>query len=207
MGSKSKMRFVKMDINKHDLNKVAELMYETDSETYNFYFKNQQSTVQRIKRLIIAGDSSWSHENIYIVTESNSRVLGVLVAYKGEEAHKRSDFKAYFKNLNFFDAVKFVFLDIGDTLLGADLDEDDYYLSDLAVDGKCRGKGIGTFILERSLELARERGCKRVVLDVYLDNESALRLYKRVGFKIFNKKSIRWFGGEKRVYNMEYKLF
>lgn len=35
------MKFVKLDINKHDLNKVANLMHETDAETFIFYFKTK----------------------------------------------------------------------------------------------------------------------------------------------------------------------
>lgn len=128
------------------------------------------------------------------------------MAYTKEEEDTKSDFKMYFKNLNLFNALKFVFLDIGDICAGADLKKGDFYISDLAVDEKCRNKGIGTFLLEKSLGLAREKKCIRAVLDVDIKNEGALRLYNGVGFKIFNKKTIWWFGGEMGVYNMEYKL-
>ncbi len=201
------MKFIKLDINKHDLNKVSELIYETDAETLDFLFKNKGNAVERIRKLVEAGDNSRGFEKIHIVTKDDNQVLGVLVASRGDEDSIKDDFITYFRTSNLFDASKFVLWDIFDFFTSsADLDEYDYYLADIAVDEECRGKGIGTFILEKSLVLAREKACKRVVLDVYLENKQALKLYERFGFKIYNKKSFRWFGGEKGVYDMEYKL-
>jgi len=198
------MKLVKLNVNKHDLKKVAGLIYETDAETLNFYFKNKEKAAELIQKLIQADGGSG--ENTYVTTGDDNQVYGVLVAFKGDEESIKTDLKAYFKNLSFINALKFTLLEISYIFIGVKIDKDDYYLSDVAVDENCRGRGVGTFILEKSLELAREKGCKRAVLDVDLKNEGALRLYKRMGFKIFNKKSIRWFGGEKGVYNMEYWL-
>jgi ribosomal protein S18 acetylase RimI-like enzyme len=200
------MKFLKLNTNKHDLNKVAELIYETDSKTFNFYFKSRKGAAKRIRKLITTVNNSWSYKNIYVATGSENQVYGILSAYSEGEVNTTTDFKVYFKNLSFFDALKFLMLDIGDIRAGADLNNGDFYLSDLAVDLKCRGRGIGTFILKNSIDLAKEKRCKRVVLDVDMENEGALRLYKRLGFEIFNRKSFKWFGGEKGVYNMEYKL-
>lgn len=202
------MKLAKLDTNKHDLNEVAGLIYETDAKAFDFYFKNKENASKRIEKLIKAGNNNMGYEKIYVVTETedDDQVYGVLVTEIGEEENIKNDFGAYFKTLNLWDALKLVFLDIGDMLIGVKLNRDDYYLADVAVDEQCRGKGIGTFILEESLELAREKGCKRVVLDVDLENEGALKLYERFGFKIFKKRSVRWFDGKKGVYNMEYRL-
>lgn len=199
------MKLIKFDVDVHDLDNAALLIYETDAETFNFYFKNRQNATKRIKKLIKSGKNNLGHENIYIVTEKDKKqILGLLVASKGSEEDIKRDFKTYFKTLNPYDALKFVLFDIVDNMILADLDNYDFYLGAVAVNEDCRGKGIGTFILEKSLEIARKLNCKRVVLDVNLENDGALRLYERFGFKIFNKKSIRWFGGEKGAFNMEY---
>jgi ribosomal protein S18 acetylase RimI-like enzyme len=52
----------------------------------------------------------------------------------------------------------------------------------LAVDPAWRGRGIGNALLERAAASARERGCQRLVLEVRVDNEIALGLYRRAGF-------------------------
>ncbi len=201
------MNLIKLDINKHDLNKVSELIYETDADTFNFYFHNKEIASNKIFELLKAGKNTLGFENIYIITENNENdVLGILVAVKGNDSSLIKDIKANFKILNLLDALKFSIFNFVDSLILAKLEDNDIYLASVAVDDRCRGKGMGTFILEKSMELARDLGCKKVVLDVDLKNEGALRLYERFGFKIFNKKSIPWFGGEKGVYNMEYVL-
>ncbi len=201
-----KMKFRKLNIIEDDLNKVARLIYETDAEILNFYFKDKNRSVERIEKLIRAGYNSWGHEFIYVVGGDHDKIFAVLVAYKGEEIGTLSEIKVFFKNLDFLDALKFVLVGIGYMWIGSHLDVDDYYISDLAVDEKCRGRGIGTFILENSLELARDKGCKRVVLDVDPKNEGAKRLYQRFGFIKNNKKSMKWLGSERAFYNMEYEL-
>jgi ribosomal protein S18 acetylase RimI-like enzyme len=49
--------------------------------------------------------------------------------------------------------------------------------------GEYRGLGIGSRLLAAALELARERGFRRIELVVRTDNEVALRLYRRYGFQ------------------------
>ncbi|HML04143.1 MAG TPA: GNAT family N-acetyltransferase [Methanobacterium sp.] len=201
------MDLIKLDITKHDLNKISELIYETDAETFNFYFQNKEKASKKILELVKRDNNTLGFQNIYVITENNeNNILGILVAVKSNQTSLINDFRANFKALNLWDALKFSIFNLVDLLILAKLEDNDLYLASVAVDDSCRGKGIGTLILEKSLELARDMGCKRVVLDVDLKNEGALRLYERFGFKIFNKKSIMWFGGEKGVYNMEYNL-
>jgi ribosomal protein S18 acetylase RimI-like enzyme len=58
----------------------------------------------------------------------------------------------------------------------------DCWLEDLYVTDEARGGGHGTALVEASFEAARARGCKRIELDVNVENESALRLYTGLGF-------------------------
>ena len=205
MEANKKMKLVKLDPERYNLNKVAELIYETDAKALNSYFNDKKNSAKRIKELLKAGSNSWGYEHVYVVTGDNRQIYGVLVAYRGDEISIKKDIKSYFRNLKFVNALKFILLDIGYLWNGAAINKDDYYISDLAVDEKCRGRGIGRFILERSLQLGKDKGCKRVILDVDLENKGAFRLYKKVGFKIFNKRNA-WTFGNKRFNNMEYKL-
>lgn len=201
------MDLIKLDKTKHDLNKVSELIYETDAETFDFYFHKKEEASKKILKLVKNGKNTLGFENIYVITENcEENIKGIVVVLKGNEASLINDFKANFRALNLWDALKFSIFNFVDSLILAKLEDDDLYLASVAVDDSCRGKGIGTFILGKSLELARDMGFKRVVLDVDLKNEGALRLYERSGFKIFDKRSISWFGGKEGVYNMEYVL-
>lgn len=46
-----------------------------------------------------------------------------------------------------------------------------------------RGRGMGRYMLERTVKLARERGFKRMTLETASVLETAINLYTRFGFK------------------------
>jgi len=62
------------------------------------------------------------------------------------------------------------------------LGTDEYYLSNVAVDPECRGRGIGTALVATAEQQATRVGCSAIVLDVETDNAGALRLYGKLGF-------------------------
>ena len=59
---------------------------------------------------------------------------------------------------------------------------DDCWLEDLFVEESARGSGLGRAMVEQVIEVARERGCRRVELDVDVTNAPARALYERMGF-------------------------
>ena len=59
---------------------------------------------------------------------------------------------------------------------------EDCWLEDLYVREDARRSGLGRALVEAALERARERGCRRIELDVNEDNEAALALYAACGF-------------------------
>ena len=59
---------------------------------------------------------------------------------------------------------------------------EDCWLEDLYVRETLRGGGLGAALVQGALDRARERGCRRVELDVNERNGEARRLYERFGF-------------------------
>jgi ribosomal protein S18 acetylase RimI-like enzyme len=57
------------------------------------------------------------------------------------------------------------------------------YVHDLVVDEANRGGGVGTALLEAALAWMKERGLPRVVLASASPNETAQRLFARLGFR------------------------
>ncbi len=61
---------------------------------------------------------------------------------------------------------------------------DEYFLSNLVIRGSFRGKGLGTHVITKIEEKARQAGFAKVSLMVAIENKSARRFYERNGFKI-----------------------
>ncbi|MFH1089824.1 MAG: GNAT family N-acetyltransferase [Candidatus Uhrbacteria bacterium] len=51
-----------------------------------------------------------------------------------------------------------------------------------------QGHGVGSLILDRLIEKARELGYKKIILDTNEKQEAARRLYEKKGFKEFKRK-------------------
>ncbi|MEA4956508.1 hypothetical protein SDC9_07640 [bioreactor metagenome] len=157
-------------------------------------------------------DSIYSKNKFYVIfddknPENNSdEIIGILDLVKGQKNTLFKDIKNAIKNLKFLDGVRFSFIYILDYFVLAKTLSNDIYLAEIAIDKSQRGKGMGTNILKIIIDSAREKGYKRVVLDAEFNNEGAMKLYKSLGFKIFNKRSIKLFNKERGMYNMEYIL-
>ena len=61
------------------------------------------------------------------------------------------------------------------------MDAEDCWLEDLFVREEDRRAGLGEALVRAAIDRARERGCGRIELDVSEANESAWRLYERMG--------------------------
>ena len=62
--------------------------------------------------------------------------------------------------------------------------KDELLVDAIAVDAGCRGRGIGSGLLERLDELARSKGLSAVRLEVIQGNDGAERLFRRNGFEV-----------------------
>lgn len=82
------------------------------------------------------------------------------------------------------------------------LAEGDWYLQAVAVDPAHRGAGIGSVLLDHAEQVARTTGCRRIVLDVAVDNEGARRLYERRGMAIEARSPTIPFTSGNAVYRM-----
>jgi ribosomal protein S18 acetylase RimI-like enzyme len=61
---------------------------------------------------------------------------------------------------------------------------EDCWLEDLYVRDAARGTGLGRALTAAAIERARERGCRRIELDVNETNRAAIALYASLGFAL-----------------------
>ena len=65
---------------------------------------------------------------------------------------------------------------------GVWLDAEDCLVEDVFVRAGARGSGLGRALVAAAIERARERGCRRLELDVDEENTPARTLYRSLGF-------------------------
>lgn len=65
---------------------------------------------------------------------------------------------------------------------------DEGQIMNIAVDPVFRRRGVGKSLLDRLCKIAVERKCVSLVLEVALDNESAISLYEKCGFEKAGKR-------------------
>jgi ribosomal protein S18 acetylase RimI-like enzyme len=202
------MNLIKLDLNKHDVDRVSELIYETDISLFTtFLDKERFNAVKKLKTLIMAGKNSYGHEHIYIEEDDNGKVRGILVAFRGDEIKYLKEFMVFKDKMEFLNFLKLSFVKpIYDKITASSIENDDLYIGNIVVADGLRGKGIGTELLKNSFELASDKNCKRVLLDVIFENINAKRLYERTGFNVCGKKQFKWMGKSEGTYSMEYPI-
>lgn len=65
---------------------------------------------------------------------------------------------------------------------------DELHVNNVAVRPEFRGKGIGSALLQTTLDQARKRGAKMAQLEVRAGNAEAQKLYQRCGFTIVGRR-------------------
>lgn len=62
------------------------------------------------------------------------------------------------------------------------------YIDQLGVSAKNRGQGIGKYLLNHIVSVAKSKQIHRIEVDCWTFNEEAIGFYSKFGFKTFNEK-------------------
>ena len=199
----------------HDVYKVAELIYDVDFRTFEHVFKSKEEGVEAIKnRLLLidfAEDAQVDENDLFYVffddeDTDEKEIIGMFNGGKGVNHSFFEDIKNQFRILKFNDALALSKVSFMDNFVLVDVEEDDFYICELAICSSQRGKGYGHEALDQLIQLAKDLDCKRVVLDADFRNDGAFRLYSSKGFKVFKNKSFGVPGKKRGMRNMEFVL-
>ena len=195
----------------HDIYKVAELIYDVDYRTFAHVFNSRQEGIEAIKNRLTFDFSTDAEEDenqlFYVFFDDEDKeekeIIGMFNGGKGVQHSFFKDIINQFKNLKFHEALGLSKVSFMDNFVLVDVEEDDFYICELAICSDKRGKGYGKEALDQLIQLAKELDCKRVVLDADFRNDGAYRLYSSKGFKVFNRKSFGFPGKKRGMRNME----
>lgn len=174
------MEITQFDLKAHDIRRVADIIVSAQREGDT----DTQRSHGMVMDLIRAGNNFLGHENILISCEG-SEITGLAIGYRGGGKDEFLTLLRLLVSLRLNEFLSYLTL-TARLLHGSftpDIEDDEYYLSALAVEERHRRKGIGSLLLRRSIETARIKSCKNVVLEVDGGNEPAIGLYKKFGFR------------------------
>ena len=160
-----------------DLKSAARLIYASDNYIYPYLFDNDLPTAEKVLVNMILGDTIYNYKNIRAAF-SGGQIIGVLVV-------KAVPIKESYESM--IDCFVQAGVPVGERFATVyneyfKLLEDeppDIYIANLAVDKMFRGAGVGGALLRSVFD-----GKSTYHLETVKANESAVGLYKKLGFEI-----------------------
>ena len=174
-----------------DVGYIAEGIYHAflleDEALYNQW-------IRTLKEVCGQEDTHYSYRNTWIAEVDGERTVvggvraGMMIAVDGEHYREQRD-KMYPQLKGLFDMA----FGKGWDEMEDEAKAGEFYIDSLAVSLPYRNQGVGTALIEKAKEMAKEKGISVVTLAVEPENR-AKRLYQRLGFayqrriEIFNEE-------------------
>nr|WP_106782219.1 GNAT family N-acetyltransferase [Lysinibacillus timonensis] len=163
---------------KEDASQASILIYDAIHDIANRLTGEtiNHNIIIELENLFQLDDNRHSYLNTIVAVEENNTdfVLGILVLYSGKDGllldaalQKRLENKK--ASVTKIDQEAYV---------------DEYYLDTICVDKNSRGLGIGTQLLHVAEKVARQKGYRKLSLNVETEKVSARRLYEKMGYVI-----------------------
>ena len=173
-----------------DKGPLAEIMYSTGRELYDFAFNLGNLTARDYIRFEYkAGRGFCGHRNLTVAIEEN-HVVGTVGLYD-RQSHGRLSRGAIGNVVRFYGWVNAWTVLRRMTHVGRIVskpDRGELYLSNLGVRRDRRSRGIGSALIDLKRNEARARGYRKLALDVADTNPRAEKLYRRIGFEVTGTK-------------------
>ena len=170
-----------------DAGDFTDLVLLSDPNLFYVIFGSGARSV--LQNLFRQRKNPFSFEHSYFI-EVDGTKAGMILGYdwktqRGEE-WRAGLLLIKFMKLDFFARIPALLKAL--SLVGKAKDNE-CYISNIAVYPEFRGHKLGTNLLLKMEEEAKSCGAKKMALDVYVDNEGAIRLYQRLGYSIVGKPS------------------
>ncbi len=198
------MDIIKFDHETHSIRRAADLVLSA----YELSSPDNDQTRKTVMGLIESGNNFLGHENMYISIE-NGIITGLIVCYAGKSGTTFQALIRLLTELRLKELINLIILnaELLHTGYTPELCEDDFYISLIVVDENHRGKSLGTKLIQKAIEIAKDKGCTKVVLDVDFDNGPARALYEKLGFTLKNENPTSVKGAvPSEIFTMEYSI-
>jgi ribosomal protein S18 acetylase RimI-like enzyme len=146
---------------------IGDIAFQLTGET------NETDALLRLETLIDTEGNRFSRSCI-LVKEDQGRLAGMILCYHGQDAERLyAPIVRHLRRKSESDAVA----------IDQEADPDEYYIDALAVAEPYQGRGYAKELLAAAEDKAQELGHRKIALNVERSNESAHRLYLKLGYQ------------------------
>jgi ribosomal protein S18 acetylase RimI-like enzyme len=154
-------------------------------------FADRETAAKVARGVFEAGRTVLSHRHA-VIAEDEGRPVGLMVRLSGRAWHRLrlSTGLAMMRAAGPAETPGLVRRGrIQDRLIPS-VDRNALYVPAVAVVPERRSQGIGSLLLLRAMGEAAELGLRSVLMDVDAENQSAIRLYRRLGFHLVSEQYV-----------------
>lgn len=164
-----------------DVDTVVPLLIEAMGDIANCLSgTNNHDECEAILKSHFLGENSRISYTNCLVIESDGMVCGAIACYGGDKASEydewiRSEIRKRFQHEQNIDP---------------ECAENEFYIDSIAINPLYRGKRFSALLIEKSKEIAQERGYKRISLIVDKEKTKLKEYYQSLGFKEIGLKVV-----------------
>lgn len=183
-----------------DFNDFYNLVYFASGEVLDAIFDGETHRILQI--LFQHTRNLFSYKHVHFI-EANEKNAGLILGYD----YKESKYESLNTGLLLLFGMGIRKKKIITNLLKAQMKigsvrRGEFYISNIAVYPEFRGLGIGNKLMLNAERIARERKLRFISLDVEVDNEGAINLYKKLGYEIVGKIKVLHLSKDFKFYRM-----
>ena len=173
-----------------DRGPIAELMYSSGPEIYDFLYKTRKTgAVDFIRHEFGTGIGFCGHRNVTVAVK-DGKVVGTgcfydKITYEKLISGSGKNFFGYFGILGALPVV-WRSRHLGSTMKPPK--DGELYLANFGVDPNLRSQGIGSAMIQHKIAEARQQGYKIFGLDVAVTNPRGQALYTKLGLEVKKEK-------------------
>ena len=166
-----------------DQDVVIELVVEAIENLSNIFTGYEENSLAkgRLKELYSLSKNRFSYDSC-LVAEIDGEVAGSIMAYPGVEMKKLNEPLIEKLKERFKDNEE-VFREFSQAIQESkEAFDDEYYIDNLAVVAKYRGRGISRALIEEAEKEGFTQGYNRISILADINNEKAFSIYKKMGY-------------------------
>ena len=185
------------NISSDDYQQVIKLIYHTDNYIYPSMCENDYGYFEKIMFHNLNTNSIFSYKNV-IAAKENNEIAGIVLAFSNEQSLPPMPQNGEFEVKKCYEKVLTEFFQE----LIKSIKPNCLYINNLCVDKQYQNKGVGNALLQYILTNTKE---KFISLDCLENNNPAIALYKKCGFKVTNRYLVDSGNSEEKIYCLKFE--